>query len=63
VVERTWVSYPIVVVASGCTLILALVTGRILAPFVGVSIHTWVACGTLAGALSCGEAASHAPSA
>ena len=40
-VERTWVSYLIVLVASGCTLILELVAGRILAPFVGVSIHTW----------------------
>jgi MFS family permease len=41
VVERTWVSYLIVLVASGCTLILELVAGRVLAPFVGVSIHTW----------------------
>jgi predicted membrane-bound spermidine synthase len=35
------VSYLIVLVASGCTLILELVAGRVLAPFVGVSIHTW----------------------
>jgi predicted membrane-bound spermidine synthase len=41
VVGRTWVSYLIVLVASGCTLVLELVAGRILAPFVGVSIHTW----------------------
>ena len=38
---RRWVSYLIVLVAGGCTLVLELVAGRILAPFVGVSIHTW----------------------
>jgi hypothetical protein len=36
-----WPSYLIVFVASGCTLVLELVAGRVLAPFVGVSIHTW----------------------
>jgi len=41
VVERPWTAYLIVLVASGCTLVLELVAGRILAPFVGVSIHTW----------------------
>jgi predicted membrane-bound spermidine synthase len=41
VVERPWTGYLIVLVASGCTLVLELVAGRILAPFVGVSIHTW----------------------
>ena len=40
-VERSWVPYLIVLVASGCTLVLELVAGRILAPFVGVSIYTW----------------------
>lgn len=39
--ERPWTAYLIVLVASGCTLVLELVAGRILAPFVGVSIHTW----------------------
>jgi MFS family permease len=42
--ERTapaWPSYLIVLVASGCTLVLELVAGRVLAPLVGVSIHTW----------------------
>jgi hypothetical protein len=39
--ERPWASYLIVFVASGCTLVLELVAGRILAPFVGVSVHTW----------------------
>ena len=36
-----WASYLIVFVASGCTLVLELVAGRVLAPYVGVSIHTW----------------------
>jgi MFS family permease len=36
-----WASYLIVFVASGRTLVLELVAGRVLAPFVGVSIHTW----------------------
>ncbi|HYU18084.1 MAG TPA: fused MFS/spermidine synthase [Chloroflexota bacterium] len=36
-----WVSYLIVFLASGCTLILEIVAGRILAPFIGVSLYTW----------------------
>ncbi len=36
-----WVSYFIVFVASFCTLVLELVAGRILAPFIGVSLYTW----------------------
>jgi hypothetical protein len=36
-----WVGYVIVFVASACTLILELVAGRILAPYIGVSLYTW----------------------
>lgn len=36
-----WPSYLIVFVASGCTLVLELAAGRLLAPYAGVSIHTW----------------------
>jgi spermidine synthase len=36
-----WAAYLIVFVASACTLILELVAGRILAPFIGVSLYTW----------------------
>jgi spermidine synthase len=36
-----WVSLIIVFVASACTLVLELVAGRILAPFIGVSLYTW----------------------
>jgi predicted membrane-bound spermidine synthase len=48
---RPWIAYLVVFVASGCTLVLELVAGRILAPFVGVSIHTWTSIigGVLAG--------------
>src|SRR6266704_2773687 len=35
------VAYSVVFVASCCTLILELVAGRILAPFIGVSLYTW----------------------
>ena len=35
------VAYFVVFVASCCTLILELVAGRILAPFIGVSQYTW----------------------
>src|SRR2546421_5195807 len=36
-----WVSLLIVFMASACTLVLELVAGRILAPFIGVSLYTW----------------------
>jgi spermidine synthase len=35
------VAYLVVFVASCCTLILELVAGRILAPYIGVSLYTW----------------------
>src|SRR3954469_9204916 len=35
------VAYMVVFVASCCTLILELVAGRILAPYIGVSLYTW----------------------
>jgi spermidine synthase len=35
------IAYLVVFVSSGCTLILELVAGRILAPFIGVSLYTW----------------------
>ena len=40
-VHNIWVSAFIVFVASACTLILELVAGRIMAPYVGVSLYTW----------------------
>src|SRR5437899_8955168 len=38
---NVWAAYFIVFVASGCTLILEIVAGRILAPYLGVSLYTW----------------------
>jgi spermidine synthase len=36
-----WTAYVIVFLASFCSLVLELVAGRILAPFIGVSLYTW----------------------
>src|SRR5919199_4443279 len=38
---RLWTAYLIVFVSSACTLVLELVAGRLLAPYVGVSLYTW----------------------
>src|SRR5437588_9163838 len=35
------IAYFVVFVASCCTLILEILAGRILAPFIGVSLYTW----------------------
>ena len=39
--KTVWRSYFIVFVSSACGLIIELVAGRILAPFIGVSLYTW----------------------
>ena len=36
-----WQANIVVFISSACTLILELVAGRVLAPYVGVSLHTW----------------------
>ena len=36
-----WAAYLVVFVSSACTLILEIVAGRILAPYIGVSLYTW----------------------
>ncbi|MBV9121637.1 MAG: fused MFS/spermidine synthase [Chloroflexi bacterium] len=36
-----WWAYVVVFIASGCTLVLEIVAGRIIAPVVGVSLYTW----------------------
>ena len=54
--ERPWASYLIVFIASGCTLVLELEAGRVLAPFVGVSIQTWTsAIGVVLAGISLGN--------
>ncbi|MFN0073944.1 MAG: fused MFS/spermidine synthase [Chloroflexota bacterium] len=39
--QSLWASYLIVFLSSACTLVLEIVAGRILAPFIGVSLYTW----------------------
>ncbi|MBV8087384.1 MAG: fused MFS/spermidine synthase, partial [Chloroflexi bacterium] len=39
--KNQWWAYVVVFIASGCTLILEIVAGRIVAPVVGVSLYTW----------------------
>ncbi|HLY65051.1 MAG TPA: fused MFS/spermidine synthase, partial [Chloroflexota bacterium] len=39
--KNLWSAYLVVFIASGCTLILEIVAGRIVAPVVGVSLYTW----------------------
>lgn len=39
--NNIWISSFIVFVASACSLIIELVAGRIMAPYVGVSLYTW----------------------
>ena len=36
-----WSAYLVVFVSSACTLVLELVAGRMLAPYIGVSLYTW----------------------
>jgi hypothetical protein len=49
-------AYLIVLVASGSTLVLELVAGRVLTRFVGVSIHTWT---TIIGVVLAGISLGH----
>lgn len=39
--QGLWASFLIVFLSSACTLVLEIVAGRILAPFIGVSLYTW----------------------
>lgn len=39
--RRIWLAYLIVFVGSACTLIIELIAGRIMAPYIGVSLYTW----------------------
>jgi spermidine synthase len=38
---RIWLAYAIVFVSSTCGLVIELVAGRIMAPYIGVSLYTW----------------------
>ncbi len=39
--SRLWTAYLVVFASSACTLVLEIVAGRLLAPYVGVSLYTW----------------------
>lgn len=39
--QTIWPLYLVVFVASGCTMVLELAAGRMLAPFIGVSLYSW----------------------
>ena len=39
--QSIWQANIVVFISSACTLILELIAGRVLAPYVGVSLHTW----------------------
>ena len=38
---RIWIAYLIVFASSACTLVIELIAGRIMAPYIGVSLYTW----------------------
>jgi spermidine synthase len=40
-ISNIWVACTIVFIASFCTLVLELIAGRIMAPYIGVSLYTW----------------------
>ncbi|TAK26200.1 MAG: hypothetical protein EPO26_00590 [Chloroflexota bacterium] len=40
-VSNPWVACTIVFIASFCTLVIELIAGRIMAPYIGVSLYTW----------------------
>lgn len=39
--SNVWVGSLIAFIASGCTLVIELIAGRIMAPYIGVSLYTW----------------------
>ncbi|MHB0868146.1 MAG: fused MFS/spermidine synthase [Chloroflexota bacterium] len=67
--KTVWTSYFIVFVASACGMTIELVAGRIMAPFIGVSLYTWtsiigvVLAGMSLGNYLGGRIADRAPSA
>ena len=38
---RIWLAYLIVFISSSCTMVVEMVAGRIMAPYIGVSLYTW----------------------
>jgi spermidine synthase len=51
-----WAAYVVVFASSACTLVLEIVAGRILAPYVGVSLYTWTSIiGVVLGGITLGN--------
>src|SRR5919198_560893 len=40
-ISNPWIACTIVFAASFCTLVIELIAGRIMAPYIGVSLYTW----------------------
>src|SRR5687768_15584744 len=40
-ISNPWIACAIVFIASFCTLVIELIAGRIMAPYIGVSLYTW----------------------
>src|SRR5437867_8254059 len=40
-ISNPWIACTIVFVASFCTLVIELIAGRVMAPYIGVSLSTW----------------------
>jgi MFS family permease len=53
---QPWAAYLVVFTASACTMVLQLVAGRVLAPFIGVSLYTWT---SIIGVMLAGIAAGN----
>src|SRR3954471_16625969 len=39
--RRMWISCLLAFISSACTLVIELIAGRIMAPYIGVSLYTW----------------------
>jgi hypothetical protein len=51
-----WEAYALVFTASCCTLVIEILAGRILAPYLGVSLYTWTSIiGVILAGITCGN--------
>src|SRR4029078_8942484 len=51
-----WISCVLAFIGSACTLVIELIAGRIMAPYIGVSLYTWTSIiGVVLAGMSCGN--------
>ncbi len=51
-----WISCLLAFISSACTLVIELIAGRIMAPYIGVSLYTWTSViGVVLAGMSCGN--------